>query len=62
MDIEDMDEKQVLAHCRKIKQQAAKRWLSMTAEEEQKYMDAMMKRVEAEYGIKFTYAQAPAPQ
>jgi hypothetical protein len=54
---DDMDEKQVLAYCRKLKQRAAKRLSAMTTEEQLTYLHGRTKQAETEYGIKFTYAQ-----
>jgi hypothetical protein len=59
MELEDMDEKQLLAYCRRIKRQTSKRLAAMPFEEQKKYLDDRMKQAETEYGIKFTYAQPP---
>jgi hypothetical protein len=62
MELEDMDEKQVLAYCRKLKRQASKRLAGMTAEEQHEYLENVVKQLEAEHGIHFLRAENITPR
>jgi hypothetical protein len=54
---DDMNEKQLLAHCRKIKRRFSKKMSKKTFEHHKKYLNDRMKQTETEDGRKFTYEE-----
>jgi len=53
---EDMTERQLLAHIRKIKREVSRELMSMTCEERLKFLHDNARAMEKECGIKLVYA------
>jgi hypothetical protein len=58
MEPEGMTERQILAHCRKIKRQIAQETASMTWEEKKKRAEALRKKIKEEYGLNLIYEKS----
>jgi hypothetical protein len=55
---EEMTDRQILAHCRKIKRQVAKERHSMTKEEQQKRDAEWRKEIKEVYGLNLIYVKS----